>query len=1142
MKTFFLIIALVLSSSFIGYSQNVGDTIVIQSYNYNSTTRDTVIDFTALPNVSFEKVMMSYSIRCTDGLVSNGGNTNLGCGEWDYSCNTYIDDSVRIDSVRSQHTDLSISNFSGTTFNYTSQPTYDFYQYSQTAVTLNNIISENAFPILAGTTPTTQVLDGSNKSGKSQFIYTAAELATAGFTAGNIDALNLNALNGGDINFLRVNIKETALTALDNKSPETGGYTEVFFNNYTFATGANRIQFHTPFVWNGTDNIIIEFSFTNSVAGSDIQFEGTASSNLSLNANNGYNINLSGYPSIDVTTSNMNSSISDEMTISFWSFGDSDLLPVNTTILHATDVNNVRSLNLHLPWENSRVYFDCGNIGTSYDRIDKAATVSELEGQWNHWAMSKNATTGSMKLYLNGALWHSGTGKNNLMDIVEMVIGSTNSGSYNYPGQIDELRIWNKELTLTEISDWMNISLDPSHPQYANLLAYYAIDNGTGTNLSEDINVATSSLSTDYQWRHIRGNYLERFFQSTNARPSLSFLRGSYDITTSSVAVLDSVIKSPNTMTTYAIVSNAGTVMSDDIIETSSTQVWEAIDQNVYDATTGAILSTVPVTIENTAPTPTDLDYYQRSPSKLELMSFVTPYGINLDLGIEGKTWLFDVTDYLPVFYGKKNMSMTGGIWQEDMDIKFLFIVGTPAREVLDIRQVWKVASRNYTDINNDKYFAPVDYQLDPSGESFIVRSAITGHGQEGEFIPRNHSLNVAGGASEFTWQVWKECGDNPIYPQGGTWVYDRAGWCPGIQTDNQFSDITPYVTAGQVANIDYDVAVASGDSRYIVNHQLVTYGAINHALDVSIVEVREPSNRIEFARFNSICNEPKVVIKNTGSTTLTSTLITYWVNNSVTPETYTWTGSLEFGETETVTLPSNATLWASTTVSDNKFYVELSNPNGGLDEYSFNNNYTSAFEIPKVMPSTLVIYFKTNNFPNESNYQVTDETGTVIHSRGGMSANTEYRDTLYLAPGCYNYHVNDTDDDGLNWWANSDGAGYTSFYSPGLGFIQNFNADFGDNINMNFSVDLPLSYEELYGINQIELYPNPAKTQFVLEGKGLSSAEITVYDNTGKLIQVPNEKNGESIKFNTRSIDTGIYFIQINIDGKIETKKLVVE
>ena len=49
------------------YAQNVGDTIVIESFNYTQTygvnqwsprIRDTIIDFSILPNQPIEKVLM----------------------------------------------------------------------------------------------------------------------------------------------------------------------------------------------------------------------------------------------------------------------------------------------------------------------------------------------------------------------------------------------------------------------------------------------------------------------------------------------------------------------------------------------------------------------------------------------------------------------------------------------------------------------------------------------------------------------------------------------------------------------------------------------------------------------------------------------------------------------------------------------------------------------------------------------------------------------------------------------------------------------------------------------------------------------------------------------------------------------------
>ena len=85
---------------------------------------------------------------------------------------------------------------------------------------------------------------------------------------------------------------------------------------------------------------------------------------------------------------------------------------------------------------------------------------------------------------------------------------------------------------------------------------------------------------------------------------------------------------------------------------------------------------------------PDTLYYFTRGPQKFELMSFVTPYGIGVDLGKTGKMWEFDVTDYLPIMKGWHRLTMERGSGQEEFDLKFLFIKGTPTRNVIDLDQL----------------------------------------------------------------------------------------------------------------------------------------------------------------------------------------------------------------------------------------------------------------------------------------------------------------------------------------------------------------------------------------------------------------------------------------------------------------------
>ena len=114
----------------------------------------------------------------------------------------------------------------------------------------------------------------------------------------------------------------------------------------------------------------------------------------------------------------------------------------------------------------------------------------------------------------------------------------------------------------------------------------------------------------------------------------------------------------------------------------------------------------------------------------------------------------------LQFFKGNKRITVSGGgQWQEDMDIKFYFIVGTPPRDVLEMQQIWRPQSKSYTSIMNDDCFEPRSHKMLSSASAFKINTVVTGHGQQGEFIPRNHYIDVDNNPSnKNTWRVWTEC------------------------------------------------------------------------------------------------------------------------------------------------------------------------------------------------------------------------------------------------------------------------------------------------------------------------------------------------------------------------------------------------
>jgi hypothetical protein len=303
------------------------------------------------------------------------------------------------------------------------------------------------------------------------------------------------------------------------------------------------------------------------------------------------------------------------------------------------------------------------------------------------------------------------------------------------------------------------------------------------------------------------------------------------------------------------------------------------------------------------------------------------------------------------------------------------------------------------------------------------------------------------------------------------------------------------------------------------------------------------PTNYVEYERTNGICNSPMVELQNTGSTTLTAATIEYWVNGSSTPQTFEWTGSLEFLEKAVVALPAESALWDDLSgTGPNKFYARVTNPNGGADEYAVNNQLVSEFEVPEVVPSNFWIEFRTNNAAQESSYELLDDAGNVLLFRNGMTNSTVYRDTFDLNYGCYQFNVYDSGDDGIDFWANNDGTGFVRFRQVGGGVVKTFEGDFGGSIVHNFTIDFPLSYEELNDTYAIELYPNPASDKFVLAAGSISEANIEVINQLGQVIDAPMTTTLDEITFDTSALPSGIYLVKVDYRGRLITKKVIIE
>lgn len=1107
-------------------AQSPGDTVVVQAWDYNSSNRDTVIDFSAINGLGIERVILRYAMRCKGARVSTVSNRNLGCGEWDYSCNTYVHAPNMADSISRTTNKYNIYPSTNPDSIYSSSPTYKYVPAIHSSRVVSSITNEDTVIIGAIVDKDTSIIYSRARNGKTVIHYAASELIAAGLVAGDIKALSLHSFDSVSVYIknLRLGIKHASANVFAQlDTSDLNGFTNVYHYHTNFLQGENKLYFHSPFNWDGTSDILVELTYEGKPSNDNLWIS-TYNASKSYFSADDYALNM--FPNNYVEAPTFKGiSGSNARTVEAW--------------IRTTGSGEIATWGTNLQGQKQSFWVNgSGNLRLEVHSGYVVGSSIVNDGKWHHVAYTFGGNSmNDVKLYVDGNLETNSAINNIVMNTGNFKNFEISRGFHNryFTGQIDNIRVWSADLSAATIKKWMHINYDSSHPNINDLKLNYYVE-------SENPNIRDVSAANP---RH-NGNFMvvpsfsftpaKELFKGFNKDRSAraTFFQGSYISTIVNDTIYDSIPHTSFTVEERSIISRAGTVLSDSIGSTISK--YYPADNELYDLN-GQLQTTIPSAQLDTIGQ-RSLTYYQRNPQKVELMSFVTPYGINLDLGQNGKAWHFDVSDLMPVLKGNRRMTMErGGQWQEEMDLRFYFIVGTPPEDVLDIRQIWKVDQRSYSSINNNTYFAPRTIEVDTSAKRYKINSAITGHGQQGEFIQRLHSI-IANG-SFFTRFVWTECAVNPIYPQGGTWVYDRAGWCPGQATDIKEYDITNLIT-GNTLNVDYDVISAAGASNYIVSNQLVQYGAKNFSNDARLERVIRPTNETEFGRRNPSCYNPVVVLKNTGSNTLTTADIEISVNGN-TPITHTWTGNLNFLEEANVNIPVAQAFWSSGSGGNNSFEAKIVSVNNGTDQYVHNNSYRSTFAMPDTLPSQIRMILRTNLAAFQNSYTIKNSSGTIVFQKSGLSASTFYNDPVTLSPGCYQLSFRDSGDDGLYFFANNSGSGFFRIANSNNITIKDFNPDFGDGIEYYFRVDQTTGLEE--NTNEaFEVYPNPTQDLIFIQSS-YADYQWSLRDALGKEVNAGAvKKNIDRLQISVDGLKKGMYYLMIRSGEKTENHKISIQ
>lgn len=576
-----------------------------------------------------------------------------------------------------------------------------------------------------------------------------------------------------------------------------------------------------------------------------------------------------------------------------------------------------------------------------------------------------------------------------------------------------------------------------------------------------------------------------------------------------------------------------------------------------------------------------------------EIARFITPYGFYWHAKDNwSHSWEIDVTNWAALLQDSVEIVYTHTGYESNNDrgwkinLEFQLIEGQPIRKPVKITPLW---NSNYVYGNPNNPFSaqvsPIDVELNPattSADFFILQ---TGHGNDSsdgcaEFCSKERRILLDGEVIAKR-DIWKQCGDNSLYPQAGTWLLDRGNWCPGdIVTPDRHTIFN--LSGGSTHTFDLQMQQYEANSEYgnyVISSYLIEYEDIASANDVSLARIISPSTAKQNLRFNPRCNEAIIEIENSGSEPLTTVDINYGTENNM--QEFHWEGNLEFGEKEKVYLFIDED-WI---LSDKEeFTVILSNPNGVSDENPYDNTGTSVILPVETLPAEFVVKFKSTKANEETMFKIVkSSTGEVVFERDGFLYDNEHFDTIRLEENtCYRLLIDDDGTplpggidvprDGLQfwYWASLYNAypQFRQYIDNKPGFLQLFSTefpkmiknvtagtrfsgrttdygDFGSFLEYSFITEKSTSVKssKAQGEN-MKIYPNPAGTEFYvnLEDLSFKALKLDIYNAEGQVVyQQDIRMNEREIKVNASDLTAGIYYVNVKSGQNSAVKQVVI-
>ncbi len=303
--------------------------------------------------------------------------------------------------------------------------------------------------------------------------------------------------------------------------------------------------------------------------------------------------------------------------------------------------------------------------------------------------------------------------------------------------------------------------------------------------------------------------------------------------------------------------------------------------------------------------------------------------------------------------------------------------------------------------------------------------------------------------------------------------------------------------------------------------------GFVTLALDAGASGIDGVESNVCGSTINPVFN-----LRNFGTTTLTSCIIHYQLNNSA-EQTINWNGSLaQYGEVA-VNLPV-----LNAANGNNTLTVWVTNPNNTTDENSNNNQTEITFTAATGPVYIFNLSITLDDYPEETSWEIVNGNNQVVYSSDGTYSGEPDGSTVEitgcLAEACYTFVMYDDADDGI-----------CCDYGLGSYTLTNNNnvvAASGGEFSTFDATEFcmgNLTTEENQNAEAL-IFPNPANDQLIIQSDQ-KIQKITIFDITGREVFIQSGNQNKLI-INTSAFPTGTYTLVIQAgENRLISRTMIV-